>query len=329
MHRGLVYNPGVKPMPVRAMQKLVFPALLAVSTLVLATLALGGASCDKKSSATPNDDKELANAIDKIENAKEPVNQDPIPGVDLSKLDSKKQELFYRLADSLPSPCGQAHSLRKSLTEDTSCKRAPFAARYVISMLGDEAELKDIQEFYTKRYRTPGEAQKFQLSESVPHSGPVDAPVKVVEFFDYGCPGCKSFAPLLDEALSRFPNEAVLFYKQFPLPSHTLSGPAAQAALAAAQQGKYKEMHDLLFARQPQHQESQLREYAQSLGLDMGKFEADFKAAAATVKADVAEGDAAHVHGTPTLFINGIEYTGPMHPDYLALWIQEELAVNR
>jgi protein-disulfide isomerase len=61
----------------------------------------------------------------------------------------------------------------------------------------------------------------------------------------------------------------------------------------------------------------------------MARFEADFKAAAAVVKADMAEGEASHVHGTPTIFINGVEYSGPMHPDYLALWIQEELAVNR
>jgi protein-disulfide isomerase len=311
-------------MPAFMIQKLVFPALL-----VLSALALGGASCDKNSTAAPGDNRELVKAIDKLENATEPVNQDPIPGVDLSKLDSKKKELFYRLSDSLQSPCGKAHSLRKSLTEDTSCKRAPFAARYVSSMLADEAGLQDIHEYYTKRYRNPGEVQTFQLSESVPHTGPVDAPVKLVEFFDYGCPGCKAFAPLLDEAVSRFSGDAVLFYKQFPLPSHTHSGPAAQAALAAAKQGKFREMHDLLFARQPQHQESQLREYAQSLGLDMARFEADFTAAAPVVKADIAEGDAAHVHGTPALFINGVEYSGPMHPDYIALWIEEALAVNR
>jgi protein-disulfide isomerase len=311
-------------MPALAIQKLVFPALL-----VLSTVALGGASCDRNSTAASGDNRELAKAIDKLENATEPVNQDPIPGVDLSKLDSKKKELFYRLSDSLQSPCGKAHSLRKSLTEDTSCKRAPFAARYVISMLADEAGLQDVHEYYTKRYRNPGQVHTFQLSESVPHTGPVDAPVKLVEFFDFGCPGCKAFAPMLDEAMSRFTGKAVLFYKQFPLPSHTLSGPAAQAALAAAQQGKFKEMHDLLFARQPQHQESQLREYARSLGLDMGKFEADFKAAEPVVKADIAEGDAAHVHGTPALFINGIEYSGPMHPEYIAQWIEEALAVNR
>jgi protein-disulfide isomerase len=322
---GVVYNPGVNSMPAHDIQKLVFPAILALSII-----ALAGASCDKKSAATPDDHQQVVEAIDNVETSDEPVNEDPIPGVDLSKLDSKKQTTFYRLVDKLQSPCGKAHSLRTSLTEDTACKRAPFAARYVISLLGDEAPVTDIQTFYIKRYRSPGKQHTFKLGENVPHTGPIDAPVKLVEFYDYGCPACKQFAPMLKEAMSRMTSEAVLFYKQFPLPGHQpQSGYAARAALAAMKQGKFDKMHDLLFARQHQHQESKLREYAASLGLDMKKFEADYKAIEAQVKADMAEGDAADVHGTPTLFINGFEYTGPMHPDYLQLWIEEELAVNR
>lgn len=134
---------------------------------------------------------------------------------------------------------------------------------------------------------------------------------------------------MLEEALSDFPNQVVLYYKQFPLPSHPDSGPAAMAALAAHDQGKFDAMHDILFARAPQHKESDLLGYAQSIGLDMKKFEASMQSAATRVRADMGEGNKAGIQGTPALFINGREYGGPAHPSYLKLWIEEELAVNR
>jgi protein-disulfide isomerase len=61
----------------------------------------------------------------------------------------------------------------------------------------------------------------------------------------------------------------------------------------------------------------------------MAKFAADYEAAVARVQVDVTEGDAADVHGTPTVFINGRIYEGPTHPRYLRMWIEEELAVNQ
>ncbi|MEM9490126.1 MAG: thioredoxin domain-containing protein, partial [Myxococcota bacterium] len=254
---------------------------------------------------------------------------EPISGVDLGTLDKGKQDRFYRLVDqTLQSPCGKAHSLRTSLTSDDSCKRAPFAAKYVVAMLEDEASDSDLIKAYEARYKQVA-PKTFQLSDEVPHLGPSDAPVKLVEFFDYGCPACREFAPIVKEAVSDFPNDAVVFFKQYPLPSHPDSKPAAQAALAAAKQGKFMEMHEMLFLKSRQHKKSDLLEHAKSLGLDMTKFESDFAAAKALVEADVAEGDRVGVSATPTTFINGRPYEGPWHPRYLKMWIEEELAVNR
>ena len=79
-------------------------------------------------------------AIDKASttaaNNKGPVDKTPIPGVDISKLSSSKTDRFYKLVGVLASPCGKSHSLRTSLLEDDSCKRAPFAARYVAGGVG-------------------------------------------------------------------------------------------------------------------------------------------------------------------------------------------------
>jgi protein-disulfide isomerase len=251
--------------------------------------------------------------------------------VDVSKLDEDKTKRFYALASTLPSPCGKAHSLRTSITEDTSCKRASFAARYVIEMLSDEASDSDAKQFYELHYNAKGDAARksFKLDATAPHSGPSDAPVKVVEFYDYGCPTCAQYVPLLKEALTPFPDQAVLYYKQFPLSSHVHSKGAAQAALAAHEQGKFQEMHTLLFARAPNHTKPELTSYAKSLGLDMARFEASVASVRSRVEADMAEGNAAGLTGTPTVYINGVPYEGPHHPKYMSLWIEEELAVNR
>lgn len=343
MAPGVHYNRQVTMPASSSVYKYVFPAFLAVCVM-----ALAGASCDKKSAASP-EAGDVVRAIDKAEGKEDPqgrqqaqiatgaepaatapasVDETPIPGVDISKLDEAKSKRFYGLVSTLASPCGAAHSLRTSLTEDGTCKRASFAARYVIEMLSDEASDKEVKELYELRYKSAGEPKTFQL-DGVPHRGPVDAPVKIVEFYDYGCPACKQMVPILEEALAGFPDQAALFYKQFPLPSHVNSKPAARAALAAHQQGQFEAMHKLLFVKAPAHREPELMQYAQSLGLDMDRFRADYDAALYRVQADISDGDKANVTGTPTVFINGRVYEGPNHPKYVRMWIEEALAVNR
>lgn len=342
------YNRGVTGRSASYVQQYVFPAFLTLSVV-----ALAGSSCDKKTAASPDEASAVVNAIDQAEGqgaaqgaaqgatktpaaqgtgatpaaSAAPASREPIPGVDLAELDDKKIDRFYALVDSLQSPCGKTHSLRTSLTSDKECKRAPYAGRYVVALLSDELDDSEIKDFYERHYK-PAKPQSFTL-DNTPHMGPVDAPVQVVEFYDYGCGACKQFAPILKEAVSAFPDQVALYFKQFPLPSHTHSKGAAQAALAAQAQGKFMEMHELLFDKSPMHRVPELLQYAKEMGLDMKKFEADFAATQPRVEADVAEGDKAGIRGTPTLFIAGRIYEGPAHPKYIRLWIEEELAVNR
>lgn len=346
MARRVHYNRAVTMRVSSPVHKYFSPVVLAISAI-----ALGGSSCDKREAENPEAEQVVA-AIDKAEGKTSgtekaaasagapaskpaaaapatPPSSDPIPGVDVSKLDEAKAKRFYTLASTLASPCGKAHSLRTSITEDTTCKRAQFAARYVIEMLADEADDAQVKEFYDLHYKDADAPGKTFKLDKTPYSGAPDAPVKVVEFYDYGCPTCKMYLPLLKEALAPFPDTAVLYYKQYPLPMHVHSKGAAQAALAAHEQGKFQQMHELLFARAPNHRKPELNEYAKQLGLDMARFEANYAAALGRVEADIAEGSAAGVGGTPTVYINGKQYEGPMHPKYIGLWIEEELAVNR
>jgi len=304
----------------------------AILALICAPLLMGGA-CEKKSPKAS--DTGAVTALDHsgsggssgpalVENG--PVDTTPLPGVDTSKLGDKTQT-FYKLLGSLQSPCGKAESLRASFTKDTSCKRAPFAVRYVLAMLEDEASEADARDFYDKKYKA---TDKVNIDVSkAPHEGATDAPVKLIEFYDYGCPHCALFKPQMDQVLSDEQGKVVEYFMMFPLQMHVDSKSAAQAALAANAQGKFKEMHALLFEKQPEHDHAHVTEYAKQLGLDMTKFEADYNAFAPQVLSDMKQGDAVGVDSTPTLFFNDHKYEGPMHPKYIEMWIDEELAVNR
>ncbi len=309
------------------MQRHVFPVFLA-----LASVALGGASCGKKSAADPDngDSKAVVAALDKATQAKEAKEpKKDIDGVDLAKLDGGERKLFDKLVDSLVSPCGKAESLRKSATISKDCKRSVFAARYVAMLMRDGATEEQAREFYGKRY-VDNNPVEIPVGPDVQHVGPVDAPVVIVEFMDYGCPACKAAKPAIEEAIKMFPSQVVLYYKNYPLVHvHPNSMMAAQAVVAATKQGKFHEMHDLLFEKQGAQDKDQLFGYAKQLGLDMTKFTADFEAAGPEVQADMAQGDQLKLKGTPSFFVNGRRYEDLLDPRYFQSWIEEELAVNR
>ena len=115
--------------------------------------------------------------------------------------------------------------------------------------------------------------------------------------------------------LAEFPNEVRLIYRDFPLDFHPGARPAAEAARCAAAMGRFWEYHDLLFVAQPDFSREQLAGYAARLGLDRTAFEAclDGRRFSAAIDADVAEGRARGVRGTPTFFVNGRRLVGS-HP---------------
>jgi protein-disulfide isomerase len=138
--------------------------------------------------------------------------------------------------------------------------------------------------------------------------GPKDAKVSIVEFSDFQCPFCAQSAGLAKQVLEAFPKDVNLVYKQFPLTSiHPQAMGAAKASLAAGKQGKFWEMHDIMFANMRELQPDKLKEYAGKIGLDVAKFEKDFNSPEiqAQVEREMKEASAAEVTGTPTFFIAG------------------------
>ena len=109
--------------------------------------------------------------------------------------------------------------------------------------------------------------------------------------------------------MKEYPNDVNFVYKQFPLPAtmHPNAMPAAKAAAAAGKQGKFWEMHDMLFQNSRELGFDMLKEYAGKIGLDVARWEKDFNSPEIEqqVQKEMAEGRSADVTGTPTFFVNG------------------------
>jgi len=127
--------------------------------------------------------------------------------------------------------------------------------------------------------------------------------------------------------MAKHPADVRLVFKQFPLDIHSQAGVAAEAALAAHAQGKFWPMHDKLYVGFREISQQKILEWAQEIGLDVVRFTMDLKSGKykATVEKEEAQGEQAGVLGTPTLFVNGKHFNGPIESDLLEKVIQTEL----
>jgi Na+/H+ antiporter NhaA len=142
--------------------------------------------------------------------------------------------------------------------------------------------------------------------------GPLDAPVTVVEYGDFECPYCGRAEPVVRELLREFA-DLTYVWRHLPLDDvHPHARQAAEASEAAAEQGAFWEMHDLLFEHQDELDPEDLVGYASQLGLDVDRFTRDLaeRRHAARVDRDVESADVSAVGGTPTFFINGRRHQG-------------------
>jgi protein-disulfide isomerase len=153
-----------------------------------------------------------------------------------------------------------------------------------------------------------GDGDHRRFGPHPPPLSPSAAGAVVIAYADFECPFCA----VLHERLTRLPVEVV--FRHFPVrSSHPRAWPAACAAEAAARQGRFWEMHDVLFRNQGHLEPSDLRRYAERVGVDLAQFESDLldPAIAARIERDVDSGDRSGVDGTPSLFIDGSRYRGP------------------
>lgn len=163
---------------------------------------------------------------------------------------------------------------------------------------------------------------------SSPVRGSADAPVTIVEFSDFQCPYCSRGKSVMEEVLKSYPGKVKVVFKNLPLPFHPEAEPAAIAALAAGKQGKFWEMHDLLFDNQAELSSAKYLEFAGKLGLDLNKFKDDLDSAEVKklVKDDAELASSLGVRGTPGFFVNGVQVKGARPAAYFNTIIDRWLA---
>jgi protein-disulfide isomerase len=174
------------------------------------------------------------------------------------------------------------------------------------------------------------EAAKVAVEAVGPSKGPDQAKVTIVEFSDFECPFCVRAEPTVKQLLEAYPGKIRLVYRDFPLPMHPHAPKAAEAAHCAADQGKYWEMHEKLFANSTKLDVADLKGYAKDLKLDQAKFDKclDSGEKATVVEKNRKAGEEAGVSGTPAFFINGRSISGAQPLEAFKKIVDEELAAK-
>jgi protein-disulfide isomerase len=156
--------------------------------------------------------------------------------------------------------------------------------------------------------------------------GPPDAPVTLVEYGDYECPYCGEAYPVVKAVQERLGDQVSFVFRNFPLAqAHPHAEEAAEAAEAAASQGKFWEMHDLLYENQDALEPEDLVKYARALKLELPRFVLEMREHVykERVREDFRNGVRSGVNGTPTFFINGVRHNGPFDLRSLLAAIEE------
>jgi protein-disulfide isomerase len=172
------------------------------------------------------------------------------------------------------------------------------------------------------------QVQKIEFRPDDPQKGARNAPVTVVVFSDFQCPFCKNVEPTITQLLAANPNDVRVIWKNLPLAMHPQAMPAALAAEAAREQGKFWEMHDLMFQNQGTLSPDQFDVWAKQLGLDVAKFKAARASAAtrARVEEDAQLGAKVAPQGTPTLYVNCSAVVGAQPLDVFQKVVAGQLA---
>lgn len=160
-----------------------------------------------------------------------------------------------------------------------------------------------------------------------PAKGPADAPVTLVEFSDFQCPFCQRVQPTLTAIMERYPGKVRHVFRQLPLDMHEQARLAAEASLCAADQGKFWELHDWMFANQREISQESLATQAGALGLDVEAFTSCLAEDVHVphVEQDLAEAARLGISGTPGFLINGRMLSGAQPlPTFLEI-VEDEL----
>jgi protein-disulfide isomerase len=253
-----------------------------------------------------------------------------LPGVDWAGLTGAKKQAALRIMQTEGCACGCDMKMAECRVKDPSCSVSRKLAAAVVKDVGAgmdaEAVKADLKKIASEPPPVFDEPVKISLVGD-PVKGPDKAKLTIVEFSDFQCPYCSKAVADVKEVLRQFPNDVRLVFKQFPLDSHSDAEFGAEVALAAQAQGKFWEMHDLLYAGFPDLTKQRINTYAKQLNLDLNRFNAELASHKyrTRVRAEEKEGEAAGVGGTPTFFFNGKKYNGTFDVASVVPLVKKEL----
>lgn len=272
-------------------------------------------------SACGDDDVELDT---EVENVEVPALITELPGTDVEVLTGPgDRRMWEQLVNDLLSPCGDPISIAQCVSTEGSCNACRPAANYVARLVAEGLDRGDVRELYRARYS--GEPLDIPIEGAPVKGARMGAAVTIVEFSDFECPYCGLATPIIRSLVSEFEGQVRIVFKHYPLSGHENAIPAAKAAIAAMRQGKFWEMHDLLFAHQEELQASDFDRYAAEIGLDLERFHDDMEnpETGALVELNRSEGRRIGVEGTPSIYINGRKFEEPF--ENLSSYIREEI----
>jgi protein-disulfide isomerase len=247
-------------------------------------------------------------------------------GVDLSKLSEPQRTSFFQMLNVEPSACGKAHSLAKSLRDDAECRDSMIAAQFMANRIAVGATPRDIKlelEFVVEALQP----KEIDITGR-PVYGNERAPVTMVVFADFECPHCRKEAPRLRKIVQQYRGQVKLVYRHFPLNMHARARVAAIATEAAHAQGKFWELHDLVFEHPTQLEDEDLYRYAKQIpGLDFAAFQAHFQARKGEeqVEQDREAGEKLQITGTPAVYVNGRQVNEFLFDGQIEGWIDDAL----
>ena len=169
---------------------------------------------------------------------------------------------------------------------------------------------------------------KFPVNKNDHIRGKEDAPLELVEYGDYECIDCGHAFPVINKIRQEMGEDLKFVFRNFPLSKiHHHATSAAVAAEAAALQNNFWEMHDIIFQNQKHLKSEDLLMYADKIKLDTNKFKSDIQKneLLTKVESDFESGIRSGVNRTPTLFINGIKYTGGLENNELLNFLKTQL----
>jgi protein-disulfide isomerase len=245
-----------------------------------------------------------------------------LPNVDFTGLTPAQKETALNILRKESCTCGCQMKLAQCRVLDPPCSDSKALASIVVEGVRNRRSVDEIHQALVTSPIAKMRAEQNRIlgdpvvlnTSGAPVRGPAGAKITLVEFSDFECPYCQRAFAEINAIMKAYPDQVKLIFKQYPLDMHPHALMAAEASLAANDQGKFWPMHDQLFEHARQLSPQVIFSMAKDLGLDMTRFTRDLETGRfrKAIAADVAEGEKDGVFGTPFLFIDGKPYRGPV-----------------